>query len=55
MIGVQLKQDGNALVDLAREKGVLINCTAGTVICLVPPFVIGRAEIDRVAEVISGL
>ncbi|HMK45542.1 MAG TPA: aminotransferase class III-fold pyridoxal phosphate-dependent enzyme, partial [Methanocella sp.] len=55
MIGVQLKKDGNVLVDRAREKGVLINCTAETVIRLVPPFVISRAEIDRVVEVVSEL
>ncbi|WP_424358863.1 acetylornithine transaminase [Methanocella sp. MCL-LM] len=55
MIGVQLKRDGNALVDKAREKGVLINCTADTVLRLVPPFVITKDEVDRVVEVVGQL
>ncbi|MCD1294359.1 aspartate aminotransferase family protein [Methanocella sp. CWC-04] len=55
MIGVQLKKDGTPLVDKAREKGVLVNCTSETVLRLVPPFVITKGEIDRSVEVISEL
>lgn len=55
MIGVQLKKDGTALVDQAREQGLLINCTSETVLRLVPPFVITKEEIDRTVDIISGL
>jgi acetylornithine/N-succinyldiaminopimelate aminotransferase len=55
MIGVQMKKEGNALVDKARDKGVLINVASDTVIRLVPPFVITKEEIDRTVDVISKL
>ena len=55
MIGVQLKQEGNALVDQARAKGALINVASDTVIRLVPPFVITKDEINRVVDIVSQL
>jgi acetylornithine/N-succinyldiaminopimelate aminotransferase len=55
MIGVQLQVGGNPMVDQAREMGVLINCTADTVIRLVPPFVITKQQVDRVASVMARL
>jgi acetylornithine/N-succinyldiaminopimelate aminotransferase len=55
MVGVQMSKEGNALVDQAREKGVLINVASDTVIRFVPPFVITKEEIDRAVDVVSGL
>ena len=55
MIGVQMKREGNSLVDQAREKGILINVASDTVIRLVPPFVITKDEINRTVDVVSGL
>ncbi|WP_424358864.1 acetylornithine transaminase [Methanocella sp. MCL-LM] len=55
MIGVQLKKDGNSLVAPAREKGVLINVASDTVIRMVPPFVITKEQVDRVARVVGEL
>ncbi|CAJ36824.1 acetylornithine transaminase [Methanocella arvoryzae] len=55
MIGVQLKKDGNSLVAPAREKGVLINVASDTVIRMVPPFVITKEQVDRVAKVVGEL
>jgi acetylornithine/N-succinyldiaminopimelate aminotransferase len=55
MVGVQMNREGNALVDKAREKGVLINVASDTVIRFVPPFVITKEEIDRVVDVVSDL
>ncbi|HUL62649.1 MAG TPA: acetylornithine transaminase [Methanocella sp.] len=55
MIGVQLKQDGNPLVDKARDRGILINCTSETVLRFVPPFVITKDEVNRVVDVVSQL
>ncbi len=55
MIGVQMKREGNALVDQAREKGVIINVASDTVIRLVPPFVITKDEINRAVDVVSNL
>ena len=55
MIGLQLKQDGNVLVDKARDQGALINCTSDTVLRFVPPFVITKEEVNRVVDIASQL
>ena len=36
-IGIELTQDGTAIANKALEKGLIINCTAGNVIRLMPP------------------
>ena len=48
MIGIELTKPCADLVAKALERGVLINCTANTVIRLVPPLVIPRADLDVV-------
>jgi predicted acetylornithine/succinylornithine family transaminase len=45
MLGMQLTQPGDAIVDRMREGGVLINCTAETVLRFLPPLIISQAEI----------
>ncbi|HEX5676594.1 MAG TPA: aspartate aminotransferase family protein [Alcanivorax sp.] len=56
MIGVQLDRDCGELVGRAREAGLLINVTAGSVVRLLPPLVINDDEIrflvDTLAQVI---
>jgi hypothetical protein len=42
MIDIHMGREGNALVDQARGKGVLINVASGTVIRLVPLCMSGR-------------
>ena len=42
---MQLTQPGDAIVDRMREGGVLINCTAETVLRFLPPLIISQAEI----------
>ncbi len=53
MIGIELSIDGNAIVDMAREKGVLLNCISDRIIRIVPPLVITEQQIDRVVEVLG--
>lgn len=50
MIGVELSEPCADLVDVAREQGILLNVTAGTVIRLLPPLVIGPAEVERLVD-----
>ncbi len=50
MIGVELAVDGREIVALMREKGILSNVTAETVIRVVPPLVISDEDLDRVAD-----
>jgi predicted acetylornithine/succinylornithine family transaminase len=47
LIGVEIDQDGNTLVDACRDKGLLINCTAKNVIRLMPALNISFDEIDK--------
>jgi acetylornithine/N-succinyldiaminopimelate aminotransferase len=55
MIGIELTKPGADLVAKALERGVLINCTADTVIRLVPPLVIAKADLDAVIALLSEL
>jgi acetylornithine/N-succinyldiaminopimelate aminotransferase len=51
MIGMELEKAGAGIVDLFRENGVLINCTAETVLRFVPPLIIKEREISRLIQV----
>ena len=55
MIGMDFESGCSDLVDLAREYGVLLNCTADTVLRFLPPLVITKQEIDQVLSVIESL
>ncbi len=47
MWGMQLSQDGTPVVTACRDRGLLVNCTQGNVIRLLPPLVVEKAELDR--------
>jgi len=47
MVGIELTKPGAEYVDKLREKGFLINCTAGNVLRLVPPLIITKSDIDE--------
>lgn len=53
MVGMDFESGCGKLVDLARERGVLLNCTADTVLRFLPPLVITESEIDQVLSVVS--
>ena len=50
MIGVELSIDGAPVVERALEKRLLVNCTQGRVIRLLPAMNIGPEEIDDGCE-----
>lgn len=52
MIGVELAFEGKDVVAAMRDKGVLSNATADTVMRIVPPLVISDEELDRVIDVL---
>lgn len=56
MIGVELSIDGAAVVQACLEKNLLVNCTQGRVIRLLPAMTLSAAEVhegcDRLAEAI---
>ncbi len=46
LVGAELDQPGNPVVDACRAKGLLINCTAERVLRFSPPLIVSRDEID---------
>jgi acetylornithine/succinyldiaminopimelate/putrescine aminotransferase len=56
MIGVELSIDGTAVVQACLEKNLLVNCTQGRVIRLLPAMTLSAAEVnegcDRLSEAI---
>ena len=53
MVGLELTKPGAEYVDKLREKGFLINCTAGNVLRLVPPLIIKKEEIDEFVKALD--
>jgi acetylornithine/N-succinyldiaminopimelate aminotransferase len=47
IIGAELAFEGKEIVDRCLERGLLINCTAGTVLRFLPPLIVTQEEIDR--------
>jgi acetylornithine/N-succinyldiaminopimelate aminotransferase len=46
MWGIELNQEGADVVTACRERGLLVNCTQGNVIRLLPPLVVTNQELD---------
>jgi acetylornithine aminotransferase len=55
MVGVELDRDCPELVQLGLEQGLLINVTAGRVVRLLPPLVVGEDQIDHLAAGVGSL
>lgn len=47
MWGLQLAREGMPVVTSCREQGLLINCTQGNVVRLLPPLVVTKEELDQ--------
>ena len=55
MIGIELNRDCGELVQLALQKNILINVTAGNVVRLLPPLILTDAQADQVIDTVSQL
>ena len=53
MWGLQLSHDGGPVVTACRERGLLVNCTQGNVIRLLPPLIVEPGELDRGVDILS--
>ena len=51
--GLELAQEGGAVVTACRERGLLINCTQGNILRFLPPLVISKEEVDRGLEILA--
>lgn len=47
MWGLELAQEGAPVVTACRERGLLVNCTQGNVLRLLPPLVVEKSELDQ--------
>ena len=53
MIGIELDSDGTAIVQRCLENGLLINCTQGNVLRLLPAMNIQPDQVQQGMEVIT--
>jgi acetylornithine/succinyldiaminopimelate/putrescine aminotransferase len=52
MWGMELTQEGTPMVAACRERGLLVNCTQGNVLRLLPPLVITAQELDAALAIL---
>jgi len=50
MVGVELDRPCGELVGRALDAGLLINVTAGAVVRLLPPLILGASQVDLIAD-----
>ena len=55
IIGMEIEMPGAPIVERALEKGLLINCTADTVLRFLPPLIIGSDEVDEMISTLSAI
>jgi acetylornithine/N-succinyldiaminopimelate aminotransferase len=53
MWGLELAQEGADVVTACRERGLLVNCTQGNVLRLLPPLVVLPHDIDQGLEILK--
>jgi len=53
MIGLELAVDGTPVVESCLERGLLVNCTQGTVIRLLPAMTLSDAELDEGCKILT--
>lgn len=53
MAGIELAVDGKPVYEACLEKGLLINCTQGSVLRVMPPLVVRDKEIDRAVAILE--
>jgi acetylornithine/succinyldiaminopimelate/putrescine aminotransferase len=53
MIGIELEMEGAEIVAQARDKGLLINCTADKVIRLLPPITAKLSEVKAAVKILD--
>jgi len=54
LIGVELDQPGGPVVERCLARGLIINCTANTVLRITPPLTVSAAEVDQALDILAG-
>jgi acetylornithine/succinyldiaminopimelate/putrescine aminotransferase len=47
MLGVELTHDGSSVAEKFLENGILLNCTNGNVLRLLPPLILTKEQVDE--------
>jgi len=55
ILGMELTIPGADIVSQALERGLLINCTANTVLRFLPPLIVTPEEIDEALAILDGI
>ncbi|MBI1915112.1 MAG: aspartate aminotransferase family protein [Planctomycetes bacterium] len=55
MIGIQLAVDGTPFVNACLERRLLVNCTHGTVLRLLPALTLADAELDEGCDILENV
>ena len=53
MVGVELSIDGKHIFNECRKRGLLINCTQGNILRIMPPLTVKKSDIDKAIKIIS--
>ncbi len=53
MVGAELTREGGGIVEECMRKGLLINCTAGSVLRFLPAMTVTREQIDRGMQILD--
>lgn len=55
MIGIELNCEGAEIVKQCAEKGLLLNCTMGNVLRLLPPLTVTKLECDKAVDILHSV
>ncbi len=55
LLGIELTTDVAPIVKACLEKGMLINCTSGSVLRFIPPLIVQKKDIDQLIDVLHGI
>jgi acetylornithine/succinyldiaminopimelate/putrescine aminotransferase len=55
ILGIELDRPGRPFVAAALERGLVVNCTAETVIRLLPPLTLTAADADEGLTILEGV
>ncbi len=53
IIGMELNIEGADIVKECMDRGLLINCTGGTILRFVPPFIITEGDVDTAIDILG--
>jgi acetylornithine aminotransferase/acetylornithine/N-succinyldiaminopimelate aminotransferase len=51
--GLEIAGDAMAVVNAALERGLIVNRTSGTVVRLLPPYIVSEAHVDEAMEILQ--